>query len=138
MSDGTGDYSDEVAVALLGLLVSTGLLKANELFQFFDMLDLFSTKATTLFVRGPEFIAAVAFAGFYVVFLISAAFALMEVARRQSDRKRRALLRMVSSVLGVLVLVQFMSLGASFSHAMHRYRDAIVSAQRVEWIFAVQ
>jgi hypothetical protein len=139
MSDTENSYRDEIVIGLLGLLVSTGFLKANELFQFFDMLDMFHVQQTTLFVRAPEFLAAVGFAGFYVVFLMMAAFALAIVTRvRGRPVHRRSGLRIVSSVITILVVVQFMSLAASFSHAMHRYNEAIVSAQHVEWTLTIR
>lgn len=139
MNEGESSYRDEIVVGLLGLLVSTGFLKANELFQFFDMLDMFHATPSTLFVRAPEFFAAVGFAGFYVVFLAASAIALMVVAGARSRRLRRSSgLDIVSSVIGILVFVQFMSLAASFSHAMHRYNEAISSAQHVEWLLTVR
>ena len=132
MSETDAPYREEILLGLLGFIVSTGFLKANELFQFFDMLDMFHIQQKVLFVRGPEFFAAVGFAGFYVVFLLAASFALTLYARPQRRGSRS--LKMISSVIVVLVVVQFMSLSASFSHAMHRYNEAITSVEHVEWI----
>jgi hypothetical protein len=133
----TGDrFNDEIAVGVLGVIIATGFLKANELFACFDLLDLVHMSGGTLLVRGREFVAAVGFTGAYVTFLVTSAFALVAVARNRSQAPTWPALTIVSSVIGILVVVQFFALSAGFSHAMHKYSEAATSAQQVQWDFS--
>lgn len=76
---------DEFALGALALVFSVGFLKANELFDYFDRLDVFVVTGQVLHIHFRELLALVGFALAYIVFLFVAGWGTYRIYRRRTE-----------------------------------------------------
>lgn len=75
---------DEFALGALALVFSVGFLKANELFDYFDRLDVFTATGQVLHIHFRELLALVGFALAYIVFLFVAGWGTYRIYSRRT------------------------------------------------------
>jgi hypothetical protein len=136
MAEGGDQYRDEVALGTIALVVSLGLLKANEMFDFFDKVDLFVPQGDALLVHGRELVAVVCFAACYVGFLCISFFGIHSIVTKYKGALGRTNLGILSGLVLVLAIAQFFSFAAGYSHVMHKYGDRCQVASKVVWDFS--
>src|SRR3954451_17613063 len=86
-------HPDEFALGVLGVIFSVGFLKANEIFDFFDKIDVFRIQGITLVVHFREFLALLLFSAAYIGFLITAFFGIQSIVSHHSHTERAATFR---------------------------------------------
>lgn len=140
--------STEIALAVLGILLSVGLLKANELLEFLNSADLYELRedAKTIKIFVTELLAMSLFLASYLAFLGVAFLGTLMIVRpdvtggagsSETDTRARGLGRWLAYAVLALALVHFFSLALASTHMMHRYEGIMEAGQRpgftVEW-----
>ena len=132
------DKSDELALGIIGVILAVGILKANEMFDFFDRVDLFKEAGPgAIVIRGRELMAAVGFAGIYVVFMMLTSVGVWVILRRSANTHSKTSMQVLAYVVWLLLGTQALAMAASYSHAMHRYGEAVSNATSIEWDFGI-
>jgi hypothetical protein len=134
MSDKTLQ-SDEFALGILGLIFSIGFLKANEVFEYFDHLDLFTIQASILIIHFRELLAVLLFSTAYIGFLITALFGVRSTSRRHAELGGTKSYRAIAVVMFFLLATQGFAFLGSFAHAIHKYGDAAQGTTDQRWDF---
>jgi len=127
-----GEYADEVALGTIGLIVSLALLKANEIFDYFDKVEICRLAGSILTIRGRELIAVGGFAACYVVLLLLIGLGMYQVVKKAEPNRRMARELLFGLVL-ILLLAQFFAFSTGFSHGLYKYTQALNTATEFKW-----
>ena len=127
--------SNEFALGILGLIFSIGFLKANEIFDYFDHLDIFTIQNAVLVVHFRELFAVLLFSTAYIGFLITAALGVSSTARRHAELGGGKSFRAIAHVMIFLLATQSFAFFSSFTHAIHKYEDIAKQATDQKWEF---
>ena len=135
--------ADEFALGALALVFSVGFLKANELFDYFDRLDVFVVQEHVLHIHFRELLALVCFALAYIVFLFVAGWGTYRIYHRRTTsstdlqerkgEKHASALDVLVVVMLALIAVHFFALCGAYSHVMHKYSEEIKTSSEVRW-----
>jgi hypothetical protein len=133
------DKSNEIALGIIGVILAVGLLKANEMFDFFDRIDLFKEAVPgAVVVRGRELMAAVGFAAIYVIFMTLISVGVWVLLRDSvGTHGPKRSMQVLAILVWLLLGTQALAMAASYSHAMHRYGEAVSNAKSIKWDFGI-
>lgn len=129
----TNEHMEELVLTAIGVIMAFGLLKANELYDFFERLDVFVRKGNTLLVHGPELVTMAGFIMSYLMFFMVTFYGIYKILTVHLRAQEQLATTILAHVVILLVLVQFFSVAVGCSHLRHKYDAAIQSNPSVVW-----
>jgi len=124
---------DEFTLGAIALVITLGLLKANELFDLFEKVDVFVLTGTTLTINGLHLIAFLGFLGCYLIFMALAFFAVLRISVREGMKFRHPSMGFLAVIIVTLATTQFFALALGCTHLREKYLAQTGSAKAVIW-----
>ena len=132
------EVSPATALAVLGIILAIGLLKANELFDFIASVELyvFDEKRAVLKVYTTALLAFILFSLSYLAFLTVAFDAVWETTKAQTDEttKSPVLTIALGRCLLTLAFANFAAFALAYGQSFNRLQTVLDDASKTSYL----